>query len=782
MMDTILNLGLSDATAESLAEKTGNERFVYDSYRRLIQMFGKVAMGASGDKFEHELEELKKRSGAKTDTELTSQELRSLIETFKGIIKTETGREFPQDSFEQLEMAVTAVFMSWNNPRAKEYRRFYKISDDLGTAVNIQTMVFGNMGPDSGSGVGFTRNPSTGDRELYGEYLGNAQGEDVVAGIRTPVSIKNLEPRLRKELAELSSRLEGHFKDMQDFEFTVEAGKLYLLQTRNGKRTAQAAVKVAVDMIEEGLIGTEEALMRVEPEMLDALLHRRIDPTATDQPVAKGLNASPGAASGKVVFDTDEAASTGAGERIILVRSETTPEDIKGLIASQGVLTARGGMTSHAAVVARGMGKPAIVGCSEIEISQEGTAFTTKSGARISKGETITIDGTSGRVYRGEVRMVDPELSPEFSKLLEKADSVRKLGVWANADTPEAARRAREFGAEGIGLCRTERMFNAPDRLPIVRDMIMSKDAEERRKNLYRLSPFQLSDFKGIFSAMGGRPVVVRLLDLPLHEFLPPMEELIVEIQRMKEEGSTPEQLKAKQAVMDRVRQLAEHNPMLGHRGCRLAVTYPEIYEMQTKAILRAAAELMREKGETPNVKIMIPLVAHAGEFRLLRKVIEGAAEGLFKEIGTTVRFQVGTMVETPRAALTADEIAKDADFFSFGTNDLTQTTFGFSRDDVEAKFIPRYIELGILACSPFDSIDTSGVGRLVRMAVEAGRKTKPSLEVGICGEHGGDPKSIAFFNEAGLNYVSCSAFRVPIARLAAAQAAIGKKAAQSTV
>ncbi len=782
MMDTILNLGLSDSTAEALAKKTGNERFVYDSYRRLIQMFGKVAMGAPGDKFEHELEEIKKKSGVKADIELKPQELKSLVETFKRIVRTETGREFPQNPFEQLETAVTAVFMSWNNPRAKEYRRFYKISDDLGTAVNIQAMVFGNMGPDSGSGVGFTRNPSTGDRELYGEYLGNAQGEDVVAGVRTPVSIGSLNPGLRKELADLASRLEKHFRDMQDFEFTVEGGKLYLLQTRNGKRTAQAAVKAAVDMMEEGLIGSEEALMRVEPEMLDALLHRCLDPTAADQPVAKGLNASPGAASGKVVFDTDEAVSTGAGKKIILVRPETTPEDIKGLIASQGVLTARGGMTSHAAVVARGMGKPAIVGCSEIEISQDGTAFTTKSGERIAKGETITIDGTSGKVYRGEVRMVDPELSPEFSRLLKKADSVRKLGVWANADTPEAAARARGFGAEGIGLCRTERMFNAPDRLPIVREMIMSKDAEERKKNLYRLSPFQLADFKGIFSAMGGRPVVVRLLDLPLHEFLPPLEELIVEIQQMKEGGSTPEQLEAKQAVLDRVRQLAEHNPMLGHRGCRLAVTYPEIYEMQTKAILRAAAELMHEKGETPNVKIMIPLVAHAGELRLLRKAIEDAASGVCKEIGTTVRFQVGTMIETPRAALTADEIAKDADFFSFGTNDLTQTTFGFSRDDVEAKFIPQYIELGILACSPFDSIDTPGVGRLVRMAVEAGRKTKPGLEVGICGEHGGDPKSIAFFDEAGLNYVSCSAFRVPIARLAAAQAAIGKKAASSTV
>ncbi len=570
MMDTILNLGLSDATAQSLAKKTGNERFVYDSYRRLVQMFGKVAMGAGGDKFEHELEELKRRSGAKTDTDLTARELKDLVEVFKGIIRKETGREFPQDPFEQLETAVTAVFRSWNNPRAKEYRRFYKISDDLGTAVNIQIMVFGNMGQDSGSGVGFTRNPSTGDRGLYGEYLGDAQGEDVVAGVRTPVSIVSLEPGLLKELAELASRLEQHFRDMQDFEFTVEGGKMYLLQTRNGKRTAQAGVKIAVDMMEEGLIGAEEAVMRVEPEMLDSLLHRRLDPAATDKPVAKGLNASPGAASGRVVFDTGEAALTGAGERIILVRPETTPEDIKGLIAAQGVLTARGGMTSHAAVVARGMGKPAIVGCSEIEISPDGNAFTTKSGERITKGETITIDGTTGRVYRGEVRMVDPELSPEFSRLLEKADSVRKLEVWANADTPEAATRARGFGAEGIGLCRTERMFNAPERLPTVREMIMSKDEEARKESLYRLSPFQLADFKGIFSAMGRRPVVVRLLDLPLHEFLPPVEELIVEIQRMREEGSTLNQVEAKQAVLNRVRQAGRAQPDARAQGVQV--------------------------------------------------------------------------------------------------------------------------------------------------------------------------------------------------------------------
>ena len=781
MMDTILNLGLSDAIVEEWANRTGNHKFAYDSYRRLVQMFGKVAMGASADRFEGELEAAKRRSNARADIDLEPQEIWKLVEKFKGIIKEETARDFPQDPFEQLEMAIAAVFRSWNNPRAKEYRRYYKISDELGTAVNVQTMVFGNMGPDSGSGVGFTRNPSTGDKELYGEYLSDAQGEDVVAGVRTPVSIANLEPKLRAELKELAAKLEKHFRDMQDFEFTIEAGKLYLLQTRNGKRTAQAAVKTAVDMMEEGLIGSDEAVTRIEPEALDSLLHSRLDPTLSDKPVAKGLNASPGAASGVVIFDTEEAAATGAEQKVILVRPETTPEDIKGIISAQGVLTARGGMTSHAAVVARGMGKPAIVGCSEIEISHDGSGFTTKTGERISKGQVITIDGTSGKIYRGEVRMVDPELSPEFTKLLEMADSYRKIGVWANADTPEAAAKARGFGAEGIGLCRTERMFNAPERLPIVRDMIMSKTPEERKKHLYRLSPFQLADFKGIFSAMGGRPVVIRLLDLPLHEFLPSAEELIIEIQQMKEKGAAKAAIEEKQSVLNRVRQLAEHNPMIGHRGCRLAVTYPEIYEMQTKAILMAASELEREKGATPNVKIMIPLVAHVGEFKLLKTTVEAAAAEVFKEQGGRVEFQVGTMIETPRAALTADEIAKESDFFSFGTNDLTQTTFGFSRDDVEAKFIPRYIELGILPSSPFDTVDYSGVGKLVRMAVEAGRKAKPELEVGICGEHGGDPKSIAFFNDVRLNYVSCSAFRVPIARLAAAQAAIGKKLSSST-
>jgi pyruvate, orthophosphate dikinase len=781
MMDTILNLGLNDVTAKRVAEITTNERFAYDSYRRLIQMFGKIAMGADAESFERVLESRRKAAGVKMDIELSPQELKAVAEEFKRIIKEKTGKEFPQDPFVQLEMAVLAVLGSWNNERAKEYRKFYNISDDLGTAVNIQTMVFGNFGETSGSGVGFTRNPSTGEKKLFGEYLPNSQGEDVVAGIRTPVSIDGMGGELKAKLLEVAKRLETHFKDMQDFEFTVEEGKLYTLQTRNGKRTAQAAVKIAVDMVKEKLITPEESVARVEPEALESLLHRRLDPSSKDKPVAKGLDASPGAASGKVIFDTDEAAAEGASQKIILVRPETTPEDIKGLIASQGVLTMRGGMTSHAAVVARGMGKPAVVGCSEIEISMEDGFFTTKSGERIAKGDTITIDGTTGSVYKGEVKMVDPEPTPELASLLNEADSLRKLGVWANADTPEAARKAREFGAGGIGLCRTERMFNDPKRLPIVRDMIMSRDVDSRKEHLYRLFPFQLSDFKGIFSAMGGKPVVVRLLDLPLHEFLPSAEELILDIQEMRSGGASSGEIEKMEALLNRVRQLAEHNPMLGHRGCRLAITYPEIYEMQTKAIIQAAIELSREKRERAEVKIMIPLVAAAEEFKILRGVVDSAAETAFKELGERVDYQVGTMIETPRAALTAAEIAKHSDFFSFGTNDLTQTTFGFSRDDVEAKFIPRYIEMGILPQSPFDSVDRSGVGRLVKLAVKEGRSVKPGLEVGICGEHGGDPKSIAFFYEAGLNYVSCSAFRVPVARLAAAHAALATESTAVT-
>ena len=781
MMDTILNLGLNDKTTERIAAITKNERFAYDSYRRLIQMFGKVALGADAASFEKVLEERRKLAGAKMDIDLSPGELRKVAEDFQKIVKDQTGKEFPQDPFVQLEMAVEAVLKSWNNERAKEYRKYYRIGEDLGTAVNIQTMVFGNFGDSSGSGVGFTRNPSTGENRLFGEYLPNSQGEDVVAGVRTPMKLDMMPAGVRSQLEKVAKNLEAHFRDMQDFEFTIEDGKLYTLQTRNGKRTAQAAVKIAVDLAKEGLITPEQSVARVEPDALEALLHRRLDPNADDKPIARGLDASPGAASGEVIFDTDEAAKIGGSRKFILVRPETTPEDIKGMIPAQGVLTMRGGMTSHAAVVARGMGKPAVVGCSEIEVLMGEGYFVTKSGQKVTRGETITIDGTTGKIYRGEVKMVDPEPSPELGALLEAADRVRKLGVWANADTPEAAARARGFGAEGIGLCRTERMFNAPNRLPIVRDMIMSTDADSRKKHLYRLFPFQLSDFKEIFAAMGGKPVVVRLLDLPLHEFLPPMEELILEIQELKEKRSPREDVARAEEMLGRVRQLAEHNPMLGHRGCRLAITYPEIYEMQTRAILQAAIELDREGRERAKVKIMVPLVALTGEFSYLRGVVESSAKGLFEELGAEVGFQVGTMIETPRAALTAAEIAKLSDFFSFGTNDLTQTTFGFSRDDVEAKFIPKYVEMGILPQSPFDSVDVAGVGKLVRMAVQDGRSVKPSLEVGICGEHGGDPGSIKLFADAGLNYVSCSAFRVPVARLAAAHAALASGPSAAT-
>ena len=773
MMDTILNLGLNDLTTKRMAAMTKNEKFAYDSYRRLIQMFGKVAMGADAGAFEKILEEKRRAAGVKMDIDLPADELKRVAEEFKRVVADQTGKAFPQDPFVQLEMAVEAVLRSWNNARAKEYRRFYHISEELGTAVNVQMMVFGNSGETSGSGVGFTRNPSTGERRLFGEYLPDSQGEDVVAGVRTPMGLESMDPKVLHQLTEVAAKLEDHFKDMQDFEFTVESGKLYTLQTRNGKRTAQAAVKIAVDMAAEGLVTPQEAVSRVEPDMLESLLHRRLDPTSADKPIAKGLDASPGAASGEVVFDTEEAARVGGSKNVILVRVETTPEDIKGMIPSQGVLTMRGGMTSHAAVVARGMGKPAVVGCSELEFAEDGSCFSTKSGEKVMKGDTVTIDGTTGNVYKGLVRTVDPEPSKELLKILNMADGMRRLGVWANADTPEAALKAREFGAEGIGLCRTERMFNAPDRLPIVRDMIMSTDAESRKKHLYRLFPFQLSDFRGIFSAMGGKPVVVRLLDLPLHEFLPSPEELILEIEDGRAKGASSEELQNLERMLARVRQLVEHNPMIGHRGCRLAVTFPEIYEMQARAILQAAIELDGEGKERADVKIMMPLIALAGEFRYLRGIVDSTAEGLFKEHGRRVDYKVGTMIETPRAALTASEIAGYSDFFSFGTNDLTQTTFGFSRDDVEAKFIPKYIELGLLAQSPFDSVDTSGVGRLVKIAVEDGRRAKPDLEIGICGEHGGDPKSIAFFNGAGLNYVSCSAYRVPVARLAAAQATL---------
>ena len=777
MMDTILNIGLNDETVEGLAKQTKNERFAYDAYRRLLQMFGSTAMGVKRELFEKILEENKQKLGIKHDIELPTEVLKQIVKEFKEIIKRETGREFPQDPWKQLEMAIEAVFKSWNNERAREYRRFYGISDDLGTAVNIQTMVFGNMGEDSGSGVGFTRNPSTGEKKLYGEYLPNAQGEDVVAGIRTPISIENLPKEIYNQLVEVAKKLEEHFKDMQDFEFTVERGKLYLLQTRNGKRTAQAAVKIAVDMAKEGLITREEAIMRISPKEITQLLHRRIDPSVKVKPIAKGLNASPGAASGKVIFDTNEAAELGAkGEKVILVRPETTPDDIKGMIAAQGVLTSRGGMTSHAAVVARGMGKPAVVGCEEIKINMEEEYFEAPAGIVVRKGDVITIDGSTGYVMLGQVPTVEPELSNEFKELLMWADEVRRLGVRANADTPEAAKKAREFGAEGIGLCRTERMFNQPDRLPVVREMIMATTEEERRKALEKLLPFQLNDFIEIFKVMKGLPVTVRLLDPPLHEFLPPAEELITEVYEMKLGNVDKREIAEKEKILKKVLQLKEHNPMLGHRGCRLAIRYPEIYEMQVTAILKAAIEVKRREGETVKVQIMLPQVSEANEVSHLKHVIEETAERVFEELGERIPYKVGTMIETPRAALTAGEIAKVAEFFSFGTNDLTQMTFGFSRDDAEAKFMANYLEKGILPNNPFEILDTKGVGRLVRIATKEGKESNYDLEVGICGEHGGEPSSIKFFHEAGLDYVSCSPYRIPVARLAAAQAALEQK------
>jgi pyruvate,orthophosphate dikinase len=783
MMDTILNLGLNDLTTKRIAELTSNDRFAHDSYRRLIQMFGKTAMGIKGELFERVLEQTRERLGVKTDIELPPEELKRVVEEFKQIIRRETHHEFPQDPMSQLQMAIEAVLKSWNNSRARDYRKFYKISEDLGTAVNIQAMVFGNLGVDSGSGVGFTRNPSTGEKGLYGEYLANSQGEDVVAGTRTPISIDKIGPDQSKRLQDVSKKLELHFRDMQDFEFTIEKGKLYMLQTRNGKRTAQAAVKIAVDMVVEGLITKDEALTKINPDELGQLLHRRLSRDLTVKPIAHGLNASPGATTGKVVFQTDESVIEGSkGERVILVRPETTPEDIKGFIASQGVLTERGGMTSHAAVVARGMGKPAVVGCSEIKISPDMTFFTTKGGDTVRKGEIITLDGTTGSIFLGELPTEEPELTAEFSRLLAMSDEVRKLGVWANADTPEATAKAVQFGAEGIGLCRTERMFNAPNRLPIVREMILSRDEEGRKKALHELLPFQLEDFKTIFRLMKGKPVVIRLLDLPLHEFLPPPEKLTSDVAQMKARRGNLDDVRQSERLLERVLQLSEHNPMLGHRGCRLAITYPEIYEMQTKAILKAAIEVLDEEGQTVEAKIMLPLVSVVPEIELLRKLVERSANETFEEVGQRIPFEIGTMIETPRAALVARDVARYADFFSFGTNDLTQTTFAFSRDDVEAKFISTYLDKGLITESPFDSIDKEGVGKLIEIATQESRSTKPEIELGICGELGGDPKSIRFFHSVGLDYVSCSPFRIPIAKLAAAQAALAKQTSTTTV
>jgi len=763
MMDTILNLGLNDESIKSLIKKTSNERFAYDAYRRLLTMFGDVVMEIEHKHFEDALSRIKKTKGVELDTQLDADDMKKVVDEFKKIIRQKTKKEFPQEPKQQLDMAIKAVFNSWNNKRAIAYRKIHSITGLLGTAVNVQAMVFGNMGDSSGTGVAFTRNPSIGENKFYGEYLMNAQGEDVVAGIRTPEPISKLKkemPKVYEQLEGIYKKLENHYKDMQDIEFTIQEGRLYMLQTRTGKRTAHAALKIAVDMVNEGLIDKKTAVMRVEPDQINQLLHKQLDPVAKQKAelLAKGLPASPGAAVGIAVFDAERAVElSNQGEKVILVRTETSPEDIQGMNAAQGILTARGGMTSHAAVVARGMGKCCVAGCSDISVNEEEKVFTAK-GITIKEKEWITLDGSTGEVIKGKVPVVDPQLSGDFGKLMEWADSFRKIGVRANADIPKDAKVALNFGAEGIGLCRTEHMFFEGDRIKAVREMILADDLEGRSRALKKLLPIQRSDFKGLFEIMKGKPVKIRLLDPPLHEFLPKTEEEIKELS--KETGRSAKDIKEK------IKSLHEFNPMLGHRGCRLGITYPEISEMQTRAIIEAAIDVMKQHKESPIVEIMVPLVGHVKEFLNQKEVIVKTAEHVMKEHG------VGTMIEVPRGALTADEIAKEADFFSFGTNDLTQMTCGFSRDDA-GKFLAEYVEKGIYAKDPFQTIDRDGVGIIMRYCVEKARKVKPKMHIGICGEHGGDPDSIKFCYEIGLNYVSCSPYRVPVARLAAAQSSM---------
>jgi pyruvate, orthophosphate dikinase len=754
MMDTILNLGLNDDAVEGLARSTGNARFARDSYRRLIQMYGEVVEGVDGHRFEQALADLKRARGVQQDVDLSADDLAELIGTFKDLYQRETGHDFPQGAREQLTRAVAAVFQSWQNPRAQVYRRTYSIPDDIGTAVNVVQMVFGNKGDRSATGVCFTRNPSTGESGLYGEYLVNAQGEDVVAGIRTPQPIEEMRARLPEafdQLVDTMHRIEQHYRDMQDIEFTIEEGTLYLLQTRSAKRTAAAALRAASDMTAEGLISREEAVVRIDPAALDQLLHPMLDPTAEVEVAARGLNASPGAASGAIVLDADTAEERGkGGEAVILVGWETTPDDIHGMIQARGVLTAHGGMTSHAAVVARGMGKPCVAGCEGLEIDMESRSVRI-GGQELREGDTITIDGGTGRVIIGEVRLVPPQINEDFETILGWADDVRRLKVRANADNPEDAAKAREFGAQGIGLCRTEHMFFGEERLPVMQEMILASDEGGRRAALERLLPFQQADFEGIFEAMAGLPVTIRLLDPPLHEFLPPLEEATD--QRMRQ----------------RIKALSESNPMLGTRGCRLGIQWPEVYEMQVRAIARAAKAVHERTGNVPLVEIMHPLVGFKEELRRLREL----TQAVMADEAPELEYLCGTMIELPRAALRADEIAEFADFFSFGTNDLTQTTLGMSRDDAEGKFLTFYLEDGVLESNPFETLDLSGVGDLMKIGVERGRSLKPDIKLGICGEHGGEPRSVEFCHRLGLDYVSCSPYRVPLARLAAAQAVL---------
>ncbi|WP_054691850.1 pyruvate, phosphate dikinase [Syntrophomonas palmitatica] len=778
MMDTILNLGLNDESVLGLAELTGDERFAYDCYRRFIQMFSNVVLDIEHAHFDEVVEKHKRKLSLIFDYEIPAKELQEIISEYKVIVKQAKGFEFPQDVKEQLLMAIKAVFDSWNNQRAIVYRKINKIDDSLGTAVNVQCMAFGNMGQDCGTGVAFTRNPSTGEKELYGEFLVNAQGEDVVAGIRTPMPISKLKeelPGVYQQFVETCQNLENHYRDLQDIEFTVEKGRLFMLQTRNGKRTARASVRVAVEMVNEGLITKEEALLRVDAEQINQLLHRQIDPGVKLEPIAVGLPASPGAASGKVVFDADLAEKAGQnGEKVVLVRAETTPDDIHGIVYAQGVLTSRGGMTSHAAVVARGMGKPCVCGCEAVKIDVNNGCFSVNDIV-VKDGDIITIDGATGRVMLGEVPMIEPTLSDDFEKLLQWADETKTLTVRANADTPVDAARAREFGAEGIGLCRTEHMFMAQERLPIVQEMIMAENREDREKALAGLLPFQRDDFYGILKAMAPYPVTIRLLDPPLHEFLPDRESLLLEIAEMKHQHADEKLLLEKEELLKKIHSLSEANPMLGHRGCRLGLTYPEIYRMQARAIFEAIL-LLKNEGIKTEAEIELPLIMDITELSMLKAEILDVYEEFKKDTGAELEFAVGTMLELPRACLVTDELATEAEFFSFGTNDLTQTTFGFSRDDAEGKFIPVYIEKKIIKDNPFAVLDRKGVGSLMRMAVEKARKTREGVLMGICGEHGGEPSSIEFCHLLGLNYVSCSPYRIPVARLAAAQARLKNK------
>ena len=772
MMDTILNLGLNDEVVEVISKSTNNERFAYDSYRRFIQMFSDVVMGIEKKSFEHLMDQMKEKKGVKLDTELDANDLKELVKQFKEHYKKEKGEEFPSDPKKQLIEAVVAVFRSWNNPRAIVYRRMNDYPSSWGTAVNVQEMVFGNKGEQSGTGVAFSRNPSTGENKIFAEYLMNAQGEDVVAGIRTPEPIETLEkrnPAIYKEFMDIVEKLEKHYKDMQDMEFTIEEGKLYFLQTRNGKRTAQAALKIAVDLVEEKLINKEEAILKVEPKQLDTLLHPTFDPQVikNSTPITKGLPASPGAATGKIAFTAQEAKERAAnGEQVVLVRLETSPEDIEGMVAAQGVLTVRGGMTSHAAVVARGMGTCCVAGCGDIKIDEEAKTLEV-NGKTYTANDYISIDGSTGNVYGEQIKTVAPEISGYFETFMTWADEIRKIRVRTNADTPKDAEQAIKFGAEGIGLCRTEHMFFEADRIPVVREMIVSKTEEQRRAALEKLLPMQRKDFEGLYEAMQGHPVTIRFLDPPLHEFLPHKDEEIKEL--AKEMGLTFEELKST------VEDLHEFNPMMGHRGCRLSVSYPEIAEMQTRAVIEAAINVNKNKGLNVIPEIMIPLVGEIKELKYVKDVVVKTAEKVMEEKGVKLEYMVGTMIEIPRAALTADEIAKEAEFFSFGTNDLTQMTFGFSRDDA-ARFLADYYDKQIYESDPFARIDETGVGQLVQIAVEKGKKTRPNIKLGICGEHGGDPSSIEFCHNVGLNYVSCSPFRVPVARLAAAQAQVKNK------